>query len=143
MIYNSDSDEEEEIKRQESFSSHSSADSKVSHDLELFDSTQQYDKRKMIDEKNFLFSGIKLEFKDEFKLLNDLRTLPNDANPMQNMVEFYGKVMLGCAIGIVLMPTLVLLMIDPTYNLFVWVVAEVAICIMAIDHFTRRYAIIN
>ena len=97
----------------------------------------------MIDEKNFLFSGIKLEYKDQYKILNDQRSLPNEANPLENMINKYGKILLGSSIAIILVPTLVLFLIEPSYNLFVWILVEIGLCITAIDHFTHRFALIS
>ena len=97
----------------------------------------------MIDEKNFLFSGIKLEYKDQYKILNDQRSLPNEANPMETMIKKYAKILLGTSVAIILVPTLILFLIHPSYNLFVWILVEIGLSISAIDHFTHRFSLIS
>ena len=59
------------------------------------------------------------------------------------MINKYGKILLGSSIAIILVPTLVLFLIEPSYNLFVWILVEIGLCITAIDHFTHRFALIS
>ena len=62
---------------------------------------------------------------------------------MENMINKYGKILLGSSIAIILVPTFVLFLIEPSYNLFVWILVEIGLCVMAIDHFTHRFAQIS
>ena len=97
----------------------------------------------MIDEKNFLFSKIKNELKDEYKILYDLRTMPNEPNPLQDLIEKYSKILAAFSIAIIILPTVILLSISPSYNLFVWFLLEIGICVIGMDHFTHRFTNIN
>ena len=59
----------------DSFKSHSSAFLSKSSD-NINDSTAQYNYDQLMDDKTFIFSKIKGEFKDEYKVLHNLRSMP-------------------------------------------------------------------
>ena len=58
----------------DTFKSHSSAFISKSSD-NIDDSTAQYNYDQLMDDKTFIFSKIKGEFKDEYKVLHNLRSM--------------------------------------------------------------------
>ena len=94
-----------------SFRSHSSAmkssNYQDSDDGIINDSTWQNDFNDLMDDKNFLFSKIKQEYSDEYRLLHGLR---NMANPAQKSNSFY-RLYLYIAIAISSLIVLPLLMV--------------------------------
>ena len=103
----------------------------------------QYNFEQMIDEKNFLFSKIKNELKDEYKILYDLKSMPNESNPLQGMIEKYSRILVTLSLCIILIPTAILMIFNPSYNLFVWLILEIGICVIGFDNFTHKFRHIN
>jgi hypothetical protein len=69
--------------------------------------------------------------------------MPNESNPMSDMIEKYSKILVAFCMSIILIPTAILSIFNPSYNLIVWLIFELAICALAYDYFTHRYAQIN
>lgn len=98
-----------------------------------------------MDDKTFIFSKIKGEFKDEYKLLHNLRSMAKPKNQVKDeffiMLENYSKIIFLAAVICVLMPTLLMILSGHAEqkSLWLWFIVEVGICILGGAHFTRKF----
>ena len=97
----------------DSFKSHSSAFLSKSSD-NINDSTAQYNYDQLMDDKTFIFSKIKGEFKDEYKVLHNLRSMPKPKSQIRDefiqFLEIHSKIIFFAAVTCILMPTLLMIL---------------------------------
>ena len=68
-----------------------------------------------------------------------MKSMPNESNPLQGMIEKYSRILVTLSLCIILIPTAILMIFNPSYNLFVWLILEIGICVIGFDHFTHRF----
>lgn len=128
----------------DSFKSHSSAFLSKSSDNKN-DSTAQFNYDQLMDDKTFIFSKIKGEFKDEYKVLHNLRSMVKPKNQVKDefilLIENHSKIVFAAAVSCLLVPTLLMILSGHAEqkSLWMWFIIEVGVCVLGGAHFTRKF----
>ena len=109
------------------------------------DSTAQYNYEQLMDDKTFIFSKIKGEFKDEYKVMHNMRSMQKPKKEVRDefvvMLENHSKVVFLAGVCCILMPTLLMIISGHAEqkSLWLWFIIEVGICVLGSAHFTRKF----
>ena len=98
-----------------------------------------------MDDKTFIFSKIKGEFKDEYKVMHNMRSMQKPKKEVRDefvvMLENHSKVGFLAGVCCILMPTLLMIISGHAEqkSLWLWFIIEVGICVLGSAHFTRKF----
>lgn len=98
-----------------------------------------------MDDKTFIFSKIKGEFKDEYKVLHNLRSMAKPKNQVKDefilLIENHSKIVFAAGVSCLLVPTLLMILSGHAEqkSLWMWFIIEVGVCVLGGAHFTRKF----